>query len=255
MGSQYQNAFKTSATGQQPREMVLSYADIIKIFQLTNLDFYDRNTEEEIEELRSLAIDLISQMLSGSGRSRKYEIDTIRSKIIPNSMDFLIAFDSWNLNHTTSSQIKSFGLLIGFFSPQTTPQGNTIAIPTLNYGFIADFDVWSLRTFSPVAVWKEINSDNLSIERRAQNTNEIYASLCYADQLFVQIITGQVLNNDSIKAAQAWFKKTPWEHAVQIGICLDRQPNAIFNAAAEIIYRQQMGQRRQDIYPTPEQKQ
>lgn len=126
MGSQDLNDFNLSGVVNQPQEMALSYADIIKIFQLTNLDFYDRNTEEEIEELRSLAIDMISQMLSGSGRSRKYEIDTIRSKIIPNSMDFLIAFDSWNLNHTTSSPIKSFGLLIGFFSPQTTPQGNTI---------------------------------------------------------------------------------------------------------------------------------
>ncbi|MBL8641043.1 MAG: hypothetical protein JNL76_02900 [Alphaproteobacteria bacterium] len=255
MGSQDLNDFNLSGAVNQPQEMALSYADIIKIFQLTNLDLYDENTEEEIEDLRSLVINLISQMSLASARSQKYEIDTIRSKIIPDSMDFLIAFDSWNLNYSTSSPIKSFGLLIGSFCPQTTPQGNTIAIPTLNYGFIADFDVWSLRTFSPVAVWKEINSDNLSIERRAQNINEIYASLCYANELFVQIITGQVLNNDSIKAAQAWFKKTRWDHTVQIGICLDRQPNAIFNAGAEIIYKQQMGERPQDIYPAPERKQ
>lgn len=250
MGSRNPEAFKTSATGQQPPEMALSYADILKIFQLENPYLYDHPKDDKEQELFRFAAQLMGMVNIDSETLDQCDL---RVKVDPQK-GFFVFVEYITSPQQDSSPTKHSALFMGKFHDATDELNNPVLMIDLCYMLRINLDQKD-NMIGFRSIWTDIDSNNPHSYQHAKNINEVHASLCYANELFVQIITGQVLNDDSIKSAQAWFTKNPWEHAVQIGICLDRQPNAIFNAGAEIIYRQQMGERPQDIYPTPERKQ
>ena len=250
MGSRNPEAFKTSATGQQPPEMALSYADIVKIFQLNNSDLYDHPSGDKAQGLFRFAEQLMGMV---NIDSKTLDKCYLRAKVDPQK-GFFVCVEYITLPQQDSPSTKHSVLFMGKFRNATEELNNPVLMIDLCYMLRINLDQKD-NIIEIGSIRQNIGSNNLPPYQHAQNINEVRASLCYANELFVQIITGQVLNDDSIRAAQAWFTKNPWEDAVQIGICLDRQPNAIFNAGAKIIYRQQMGERPQDIYPTPEQKQ
>ncbi len=150
---------------------------------------------------------------------------------------------------------EHFVLFIGTFHQGSAKNNEDIAFYLdLHYAFSVDMRQDKiLENF--IAIWKKTHDNGSHSYYKTDTVDDFYSSLCYANELFVRIITGQSLDNSAIESAQAWFQRNLWERQVQIGICLDRQPNAIFNAGAEILYRQQMGNRPQDIYSPPEQKQ
>lgn len=224
MGFQYQNAFKKSATGQQPAEMALDYLSLRDIFRLddTSTIIYTSGADDPtIFQYHQIALDAL-----GSRDSQFFDTPQNASLFqsigkIESTTGFIIATTYSTTPEGGTTSTDYFSLVLGqmekILNPDTQ-ETKTIFTPLFQTnGIIDDSHLYIAHECTYAAINKDGELKYWSIHQEG----DFNASLCYANELFMQFLSAPITNND-IKRAERWFTKSPEEVSLELERLWDR---------------------------------
>lgn len=220
MGSQNQNTFKKSATGQEPPEMALDYLSLRSIFLLDDLKdtstiIYTSGADDPtIFQYHQLALDLL--------RSRDFAFFNTPQNAplfqsigkIESTTGFIIATTYSTTPEGSTTSIDHFSLVLGQMGKifnRDTQETKTIFTPLFQTnGIIDDSNLY----IAHECTYAAINDGELGYWSIHKDGN-FNASLCYANELFMQFLSAPITDDD-IKRAERWFTTSPEEVSLEL---------------------------------------
>lgn len=222
MGSQNQNAFKTSATGQQPPEMALDYLSLRSIFLLDDLKdtstiIYTSGADDPtIFQYHQLALDALGSRDSAFfNNPQNTPLFQFIGKI-ESTTGFIIATTYSTTPEGSTTSIDHFSLVLGQMGKifnRDTQETKTIFTPLFQTNGIID---GSHLYIAHECTFAAINDEDGGLEYCSiHKDGDFNASLCYANELFMQFLSAPITDDD-IKRAERWFTKPPEEVSLEL---------------------------------------
>ncbi|MBL8641042.1 MAG: hypothetical protein JNL76_02895 [Alphaproteobacteria bacterium] len=222
MGSQNQNTFKKSATGQQPPEMALDYLSLRSIFLLGDLDdpstiIYTSGADDPtIFQYHQLALDVLGSRDSAFFNNPQNTPLFQSIGKIESTTGFIIATTYSTTPEGSTTSTDHFSLVLGQMEEiiaSETQETKMLFTPLFQTnGIIDDSNLY----IAHECTYAAINDEDGELEYWSiHQEGDFNASLCYANELVMKFLSAPITDDD-IKRAERWFTTSPEEVSLEL---------------------------------------